>query len=275
MKDLRYLVKGKELADLLTDKHLEDLYYGKSGNLVALTLKDPDTIELHGRRDDLDDMVRTLARDYEKGVVTFYEMRDGQFVDGMSIDKDGFISEVDYQGNHVDYDDDYKCTFLVSGDHIGVNLVNDYSGVASRGGCFFEAFYKDEDSVELRDFINVEFNDKNSVILRCDDASILDHLTWPDFSTFTSDGKFNIQPFDGERSVSKETVSRRLPLDGDFEAKDNKVPAYDDSLDSVYEELERKRNASESKPDRRLPVDDTDNKYYKDAFESGKNMFTL
>ena len=54
-----------------------------------MTLKDPDTIELHGRRDDLDDMVKTLARDYEKGVVTRYEMNDGKLGNPLSIDKDG------------------------------------------------------------------------------------------------------------------------------------------------------------------------------------------
>jgi len=101
VNETRYTVKGKELADLITDRHLEDLYYGKSRDLVALTLKDPDTIELHGRRDDLDDMVKTLARDYEKGVVTRYEMNDGKLGNPLSIDKDGNVSKVDYEGNAV------------------------------------------------------------------------------------------------------------------------------------------------------------------------------
>lgn len=136
MNETRYTVKGKELADLVTDRHLEDLYYGKSGNLVALTLKDPDTIELHGGRDDLDDIVKTLARDYEKGVVTRYEMSDGKFGAAVSINETGLETTKDWTGKDMPGVETYRLSGKNLGDDMRAAVRRDFEKDLMKGSDF-------------------------------------------------------------------------------------------------------------------------------------------
>lgn len=221
MTESRYLVKGKELADLLTDKHLEDLYYGKSGDLVALTLKDPDTIELHGRRDDLDDMVKTLARDYEKGVVTRYEMKDGKTENVMSVGLNGIESTKDWQGKDMPGLSKYR----LSGRDLGDLFKTErwFENVRNPQPGFDVASLSDGvDAVYpvTKHPVNVAFESSNTLIVKAYPVDI--------------DRVVNYMAKTAEISVSKEDLS------GADNAK-RSVPAYDDSLDSVYEEINRKR----------------------------------
>lgn len=249
MSEVTYRVCGKGLANLITDKHTEDLYEGKSGDLFSLDIVDPDRVVLRGEKDDLDDAVRTLAMKYEKGIVTRYEVKDGRSKSVFSIGPNGSESTKDWLGWDMPGVNTYRLWGRELGDWIRTEYCMDNfrSGNVNLNANDLN-YGIDFTFAGAKHPVNIEFESLNTIIMKAYPEDV-DTVT----KYLAKTGEIAIS-----RDQSHQTENPRVSFDafGKESQEDwlgrpegrRRVPAYDNSLDGVYERIEKDKNRARDLP---------------------------
>lgn len=243
MSEVVYRVCGRGLADRITDRHTQDLYEGKNGDLFSLDIVDPDRVVLRGDKEVLNEAVAKLATDYAKNIVTVYETEGDNVGNVMSIGPNGSESTKDWLG----WDMPGVNTYRLSGRELGDWIRTEYCMDNFPSG---NANFNANDLKHGIDFIfagakhpvNIEFESLNTIIMKA----------YPeDVDTVT---KYLVKT--GEISISRDqlyqTEKSRVSFDGiDKESQEDRlgrperrrqVPAYDSSLDGVYDRIKKDKD---------------------------------
>ena len=243
MSEVVYRVCGKGLADRITDRHTQDLYEGKNGDLFSLDIVDPDRVVLRGNREVLNEAVAKLATNYAKNIVTVYEIEGDNVGNVMSIGPNGSESTKDWLG----WDMPGVNTYRLWGRELGDWIRTEFCLANSRRG---DVHFDVDDLNKGLDFmfagakhpVNIEFESFNTLIMRA----------YPeDVDTVT---KYLAKT--GEISISRDqlhqTENSRVSFDASGKESQEdwlgrperrrRVPAYDNSLDGVYERIEKDKN---------------------------------